>query len=303
MRLIQDINIALLIIAILFVIIIIEGVIIYAQCNLIKDKKRNNDDSVISKKKQKKIREELDTCRSEINRLRKKIDEINVEYKTKCSDNFKYEQKIRELTRDNEKLRKLTGKEPALNVAETTAAISASIIPKSESKEEPTNITTPRSSHTFVKDTASTEVTQSVNSHKEELKVEPSKKAPNNDAPKEEPKPETHNEEPKDESAKEKTMYASFPRSAGSSIYFSDLSDNLADDSYFELKISIISGKATFKPLDFMKIRNYDPAMVAMRTEGIKPNVASTVLGIEPGKVHIEGKDWMIDNPAIIKLA
>lgn len=102
---------------------------------------------------------------------------------------------------------------------------------------------------------------------------------------------------------KEVIMYASFPRSAGSRIYFSDLTENLADDSFFELKISNANGKATFKPLDFMKIRNYDPAMAAMLTNGVKPNVASTVLGIEPGKAHIEGKDWIIDNPAKIKLA
>ena len=120
---------------------------------------------------------------------------------------------------------------------------------------------------------------------------------------KEEPKNEIPKEEPKVGSLKERTMYASFPRSAGSKIYFSDLSENLADDSFFELRISIASGKATFKPLDFMKIRNYDPAMAAMLTEGVKPNVASTVIGIEPGKAHIEGKDWIIDNLAKIKLA
>lgn len=98
-------------------------------------------------------------------------------------------------------------------------------------------------------------------------------------------------------------MYASFPRSAGSSIYFTDLTANIVEDSFFELKLSKDNNKATFKPLDFMKIRNYDPAMVAMITEGVKPNVASTVLGIEPGTAHIEGKDWIIDNPAKIKLA
>jgi len=98
-------------------------------------------------------------------------------------------------------------------------------------------------------------------------------------------------------------MYASFPRSAGSSSYFSDLTEDLADDSFFELKVSHDTGKASFKPLDFMKIRNYDPAMAAMVTEGVKPNVASTVLGIESGMAHLEGKDWIIDNPAKIKIA
>jgi hypothetical protein len=43
--------------------------------------------------------------------------------------------------------------------------------------------------------------------------------------------------------------------------------------------------------------------MAAMLTEGVKPNVASTVLAIEPGLVHVEGKDWIIDKPAKIKLA
>lgn len=107
----------------------------------------------------------------------------------------------------------------------------------------------------------------------------------------------------KDRTSTEKTMYASFPRTAGSSIYFSDLSEKRADDSYFELKISVIYEKATFKPIDFMKIRNYDPAMAAMFTEGVKPSTASTVLGIELGEAHKEGKDWIIDKPAKIKLA
>lgn len=98
-------------------------------------------------------------------------------------------------------------------------------------------------------------------------------------------------------------MYASFPRSAGSNIYFSDLTNNLADDSYFELKSFDGTDEAIFRPLDFMKIRNYDPAMAAITTEGVKPNVASTILSIEPGKAHLEGKDWIIDNPAKIKLA
>lgn len=98
-------------------------------------------------------------------------------------------------------------------------------------------------------------------------------------------------------------MYASFPRSAGSTIYFSDLTDKLVDDSYFELRISGDTGKASFRPLDFMKIRNYDPAMAAILTDGVKPNVASTVVGIEPGDVYLEGNDWIINKLAKIKLA
>lgn len=122
---------------------------------------------------------------------------------------------------------------------------------------------------------------------------------------------ETHNSEityPKvDEMSKEHkgviiTKYASFPRSAGSTIYFSDLTDKLADDSYFELRISNETGKATFRPLDFMKIRNYDPAMAAIQTDGVKPNVASSVVGIEAGKARLEGNDWIINEPAKVKL-
>ena len=97
--------------------------------------------------------------------------------------------------------------------------------------------------------------------------------------------------------------YASFPRSAGSNIYFSDLTANLEDDSFFELKSFDGTDEAIFKPLDFMKIRNYDPAMAAITTEGVKPNMASTIVSIEPGKAHLDGKDWIIDKPANIYLA
>ena len=99
------------------------------------------------------------------------------------------------------------------------------------------------------------------------------------------------------------TMYTSFPRSAGSSIYFSDLTDKLSDDSYFELRITNDSGVASFRPLDFMKIRNYDPAMAAILTEGVKPNVASTVVGVESGEAQLEGNDWIIKRLAKVKLA
>lgn len=98
-------------------------------------------------------------------------------------------------------------------------------------------------------------------------------------------------------------MYASFPRSAGSQRYFSDLHENRADDSFFEFIINEIQGKATFKPLDFMKIRSIDESMIAIETEGAKPNVASSVIGIEPGSAHLEGKDWIIDKQAKLKLA
>lgn len=136
-----------------------------------------------------------------------------------------------------------------------------------------------------------------------EMKEEVSATEPQKEleANKELPEKEHSKEDPVKESTKEIVMYASFPRSAGESIYFTDLTENLADDSYFELKLS--KDKALFKPLNFMKIRNYDPAMAAMQTEGVKPNVASTVLGIEPGEAHIEGKEWVIDKTAKIKLA
>jgi len=97
--------------------------------------------------------------------------------------------------------------------------------------------------------------------------------------------------------------YASFPRSAGSSIYFSDLTEKLEDDSYFELRIFGNTGKASFRPLDFMKIRNYDPAMAAILTDGVKPNIASTVVGVEPGDAYLEGNDWIIKKMAKVKLA
>lgn len=101
----------------------------------------------------------------------------------------------------------------------------------------------------------------------------------------------------------QRTMYASFPRSAGSTIYFSDLSGKLSDDSYFELKIASDSSEASFKPLDFMKIRNYDPAMAAILTDGVKPNVASTVVEVEPGEAMLEGNDWIIKRLVKVKLA
>lgn len=98
------------------------------------------------------------------------------------------------------------------------------------------------------------------------------------------------------------TKYASFPRSAESTIYFSDLTDKLADDSYFELRISNETGEASFRPLDFMKIRNYDPAMAAIQTDGVKPNMASSVVGVEMGEAYLEGNDWVIKKLAKVKL-
>ena len=99
------------------------------------------------------------------------------------------------------------------------------------------------------------------------------------------------------------TMYASMARQVDNRAYFSDISDNIKDDSYFVLTIHKSSETATYKPLDFMKIRGYDPVMSAIRTEGAKPHAATAVLSIEPGEAHLEGKDWFIDKYTTIKLA
>lgn len=238
--------------------------------------------------------------------LKHTLEELN-------NDTLILERKIRELTHKNDEPNKLVGNEPVPNVPETAATvIPTTVIPKTEIKDESVDNAASKSSQSPVQGVISTEVPNNSNTPKEEPDNDPGKEEPKVESAKEEPKNEPAKEElinetpkvePPAEPSKEKTMYASFPRTAGSSIYFSDLSENLVEDSYFELKISMASGKATFKPLDFMKIRNYDPAMAAMRTEGVKPNVASTVQGIEHGKAHIEGKDWIIDNPAKIKLA
>lgn len=124
---------------------------------------------------------------------------------------------------------------------------------------------------------------------------------------------ETFKEEKKEEKAKEEKpqvidknkeiiMYASFPRSAGNKTYFTDLTEKQVEDSYFELKISANGEKATFKPIDFMKIRSFDAAMSAVLTEGVKPNLANTVQGVEPGKAYKDGNAWFVENLAKIKL-
>ena len=333
MRLIQD-N-ALLIVGILLVLIIIEGLIIYFQHkNRRKGKgtSKGGSSGSVYKEKYEKTREEREALRSKVEQLKKEYrtkerehGDLNVKYQRIKDDYGKVivenqqlslalekvtteksslEIKVGELTRKNAEQNKLLGNAPTSIVEDTASeATSTPIIPKSESKEEPANNAETNSSQPPVQDDASPEVTQETNAPKADTKVEPSAEKSRNEVPKEEQKNEVPKEEPKVEPAKERTMYASFPRSAGSNIYFSDLSENRVDDSYFELKVSVASGKATFKPLDFMKIRNYDPAMAAMLTEGVKPNIASTVIGIEPGKAHIEGKDWIIDNLAKIKLA
>ncbi len=324
MRLIQD-N-ALLIVGILLVLIIVEGLLIYFQHkNRRKGKGKSKGGSYgsVYKEKYENVRKEQESLRSKVEQLKKEFrtkereyGELKVRYQ-RIKDDYgtlivenqqlsqalekvtteksSLEAKVGELARNIAEQNKLLGNTPAPIVEETASeTTSTPNIPKSESKEGLANNSETESSQPPVQDDASHEVTQETNAPQADAKVEPSKEEPNNEVPK---------EEPKVESPRERMMYASFPRSAGNSIYFSDLSENRVDDSYFELKVSVASGKATFKPLDFMKIRNYDPAMAAMLTDGVKPNVASTVIGIEPGKAHLEGKDWIIDNLAKIKLA
>ena len=300
----------LLIVGILLVLVIIEGLIIYVQWGKTIKKHKGGSSGSRYKEKIEKVREERDEYRSKAEQLKKDLKTLEKEYgllKSKylrSSEDYgkeivenkklilviedlnnkklDLEKTVRELTSKNDELNKSVGKEPAPYAPETVSTVILTpTVPKSESKEVPTENEATRHLQSSVQDVAKKEVVQD----REEMETE------------------TPKEEPKFEPAMEKTMYASFPRSAGSSIYFSDLSENRVEDSYFELKISIASGKATFRPLDFMKIRNYDPAMAAMRTEGVKPNVASTVQGIAHGNAHIEGNDWIIDNPAIIKLA
>lgn len=311
-----------LIILVLIVVFVTIYIIQHNEKPKSKGGNKGGSSSSVYKEKYEKAREEREGLRSKCNQLAKekrdiewKYEVLKGEYQRNKEDYGKVvvenqqltldlekltkeklgmKSKVDELTRNNAELNKLLGNETASVVTKTaTAATSMLIVPKSESKEESAN-STKESFQPPTQDNALTEVKQETNASKEDLKVEQSKEESKNEVPK---------AEPKVESPKERTMYASFPRSAGSRIYFSDLSENRADDFYFELNVSMNSGKATFKPLDFMKIRNYDPAMAAMLTEGVKPNIASTVLGIEPGKAHIEGKDWIIDKLAKIKLA
>ena len=277
---------------VLLVLVIIEGLIIYVNWGKIKKKKgrKSKSTGTVSKEKYNEILEKLNASRCEAKQYMSKYNTTERLFKDQCR---RYDeacknidslaQEIKELTCENDELKKLVGIIKSSNAPETGSTVILS--PKSESKEVPAENEATGTLQTPVQDDAKTEVGKEVTAAKEGLKTESPK------------------EETKVEPAKVKTMYASFPRSAGSSIYFSDLSANRKEDSYFELIITIASGKATFRPMDFMRIRNYDPAMAAMRTEGVKPNVASTVIGIEPGMAHLEGNDWIIDNLAKIKLA
>lgn len=324
-------NICLLLLGLLLIIVIIESLIIYKhhrQAKKKKNKKGKNRSSstntkTVSMEDYKKVCKERNNLSSQVESLCSDYEKIKRDYKkleklyqdifrenTQLQkENREYRKqinklqeenagltlKISELTRENDEQAYIINKGSNDNNTETYVPVTPipSIV-SSEIKEKDVEEATSQSSTPTVQGVVSGEGRQETYTTKEETRSEQYR---------EKLKDETSKLEPKVATAKEKIMYASFPRSAGSSIYFSDLSESRVEDSYFELKILATSGKATFKPLDFMKIRNYDPAMVAMRTEGVKPNVASTVQGIEYGEAHIEGKDWVIDKPAKIKLA
>lgn len=215
-------------------------------------------------------KQEYENILKENDNLEKKVANLK-------NEKFDLEQKVKELTRANDELNRIIvyGSGTKLPITHN-ADNPTSNKPVSETNDDSVNENQRDSFQTSSQDSVSEEMGGDRNVLKEKFQVE---------------------------SFNGKTMYASFPRLAGNSVYFSDLSENLADDSYFELKVSNELKKATFKPIDFMKIRNYDEAMAAMRTEGAKPNVATTVLEIKPGEAHQEGKDWIIKYFATIKLA
>ena len=302
-------NNVLLIVGILLVLVFFEGLIIYVQHVQHKDPPKGK-----GRNKSGDCEEKLRLAHSEISRLKHALEEhlkkgdkpdikklkqtiTNLETYNNNLENEKkrLEKRINDLTRENNELKKLLEDTPAPVVTEKSqTVISTPNNPNADFKEVPLDNITTNSSHALDQNVESAEETQEVNAPKEDMTIE---------SPKEEKEEEPSKEESNVEPPKEITMYASFPRTADNRIYFSDLSENIVEDSYFQLIVSMASGKATFKPLDFMRIRNYDPAMAAMCTEGVKPSAASTVLGIEHGKAHIEGKDWIIDNLAKIKLA
>lgn len=284
-----------LIIGMLLVLIIVEGLIIYIQYYF-QNENKNNFSRYVPIEKHKQILEERDNYRNKFNKLNAEkgsgIDSrFELNYKNICKEKGKLEQeieklknekkdleqKVRDLNRDKNELSRIIGygtgpKPPVIHNSDYPTYDT----PISEANEESMSDNQQDSSQPSTQDSVSEELGGDKNVHIENSQVD---------------------------SFKGITMYASFPRLAGNSVYFSDLSEKLADDSYFELKVSTVLGKATFKPIDFMKIRNYDEAMAAMRTEGAKPNVATTVLDINWGDAHKEGKDWIISNFATIKLA
>lgn len=286
---------SLLIIGVLLILLLFAGLIIYIQYDKKqkKNKRRGPSSGTVPKEEYEELLEKYNHVSGNYKSLKTKFEQLNKDYcslrnkysfvENKCEDveleNGKLKNTIDKLRRDNDELNKLFEKESA-HVAEQP--FRTVVVPADFAKQQNQEV-------------ASKQEQQKQEQVAEEIVLVTTEVSSSETI--------TTKEEPPIVPVKEVIMYASFPRSAGSRIYFSDLTENLVDDSFFELKISNANGKATFKPLDFMKIRNYDPAMAAMLTNGVKPNVASTVLGIEPGKAHIEGKDWIIDNPAKIKLA
>lgn len=319
-------NNVLLIVGILLVLVCIEGIIIYVQNVQHKEKPKSKGrikSGVVSREKYSELEEKLRIAKSEaerfkkihedslkkpdkqeINRLNQTISNLDIEKNNLENEIKSLHKSIGEMSLEINELKKLTGKEPAPIVVENAERDNSTHNnSKSELYEVSGENTETGSPQTTVQEVDSTEEALEADVPNDESKDESSKEESNTKSIKDEPAEEPSKKESKDVSPKENTMYASFPRSAENKIYFSDLSDSIVDESYFELRITIASGQATFKPLDFMKIRNFDPAMVAMCTEGVKPNVASIVLGIEHGEAHSEGKYWIIDNLAKIKLA
>lgn len=296
----MSMNISSIIIIFLGFIIIVETIIIFIQYE---NNKSSNNSSKFSNEQHISTVNMLTEARAKISKLEevnkilkaekdsgndsqyeqkyKQICKVNDNLEQKVAklinDKFDLENKLKELKRDNDELNRIIGYG------------SGSKPPVTSNPDYPT-FNTPKS-----------EANEGSMSDDQQNSSRPSSQDPvseeggdNRDVPK---------ENFQFDSFKGITMYASFPRLAGNSVYFSDLSENLADDSYFELKVSNELEKATFKPINFMKIRNYDEAMAAMRTEGAKPNVATTVMDIKPGEAHKEENDWIIDNFATIKLA
>ena len=297
----MNMDITSIIIIILGFIVVAEAIIIFIQYD---NNKRSKNSPDFTDEQHRSAVEKLNEARGEISRLKKENEKLNAgigsgneshykqEYEKICGENvilekrvanliedkFELEQKVKELKRDKDELNRIIigygsgSKLPVIHNADYPT----SNTPISEANDDSVPDDQRDSSQPSSQDPVSEEGGSDRDVFKENFQVD---------------------------SFKGITMYASFPRSAGNSVYFSDLSEKLADDSYFQLKVSIVLEKAIFKPIDFMKIRNYDEAMAAMRTEGAKPNVATTVMEIKSGEAHKEGKDWIIDNFATIKLA
>ena len=267
-------------IILLVVLVILMGIVIFIEEKTKSSiKSKANNSKTVSPKDFKELRRQLITSQNEYSKVKKEYDNLNKKYQLLkddygkvCLDFKKQEDEISTLKDENKELKRQNQELDYRNSRGT--------------------------SDTITKDAVVDANPSPIDTKKDDNQKKDATKDSENITEKK--KPST----PKVPTANEIMMYASFPRSAGSSVYFSDLTENNVEDSYFELKISKSTGKATFKPLDFLKIRNFDPAMVVIRTEGVKPNVASAVTGIKPGEAHLEeDKEWIVDTPAIIKLS